>query len=1596
MKPLFLLVGSLLTLLSAFGQTPVANFSADRLTGCSPLVVQFTDLSTGNPSQREWDLGLGGPNITVQNPLQVYSTPGTYTIKLIVRNINGADSITKVNYITVAPKPQIDFKVNDSINCFPLNAQFTDLTTVASGSIVSWNWDFGDGSGSAVKNPAHIYRIDNPFNVTLQVTTDIGCTDVLVKKGYMDVKPGVRPSFFNSFASACKPPSQIDFFNNSSGPATLNYQWRFGDGSAISTATNPVHTYNAFGNYPVTLIVSSSDGCTDSTSNFVDIPNVNISSSIQSPDTSCVNQPILFQNISTPPADSSGWKFGDGTELTGQAVQKVYNKPGTYTVKLTNLFTACLDSVVKRIVIIDTAAVNFISSDTGSCKAPYTANFIAQSPNAVEYFWEFGDGGTSSAANPSHTYTSLGNYTVKLTIKNRNGCASTRIKYDFVKIAPPSLRFLNLPDSGCAPLTLQPKVQIIAPDGVDTYFWNFGGSTSTSPTPTVTYNTTGTFPMSLAITTKTGCLQTLSMADAVKIGVAPVANFLGSPTLSCAGDPVNFTDLSTGTITGWRWDFGDPGSPDNISILNNPLHKFSDTGTFTVSLRVFNNGCFKEITKPAYIRTYGAVAKFGYQVNCSNKRQVQFLDSSINAVTRQWNFGDGTTSNAMNPTHTFPALGNYNVSLTVSDGTCTYVLTKFIKIIDEKANYTVSPTTLCRGATIKLTASATDSNVVKYEWDPGTGFLTKGDSVLRVIFDTPRIYKTRLVVTDDNGCTDTVRRDIGVGGPRAKFTAVNATGCVGITVNFKDSSLTDGVNAITSRVWSFGDGSVQNILTPPVSHQYILPGFYNVQLKVTDASGCTDSLLQNSLVVASNPKADFGVPDSVSCPGKSVQFLTRATGAIVTHRWSFGDGKTSGARNPQNIYSNAGLYDIKLFVLDRFGCADSISKPKYVLIDTPFADFKVNDTTANCPPLDAKFQFAGRFKESVRWDFGDGDVSILDSPTHLYGIPGTYIAKLIVRSPGGCTDTAFKTMRVFGPNGTLTYVPSGGCNPIKVDFKVSTKNTDSVFWVFGDNSGYPSKDTFATHTYTTAGTIIPSVVLQDVTGCKVEIKAATPLKVIGIKPGFDANTKLLCDRGAVNFIDTTVTNGNITQWDWDFGDGTTGSGPAPTHFYTTTGFKDVKLKITTEFGCTDSVTIQKFIKIVTSPVTGILSSDTVCQNRFITYRGTVNVPDTSALTWAWNFANGNTSLLQNPPTQQYIVPGSFTVQMIVTNSSGCKDTVLKPITVHPLPNIDAGLDSTICLGQQTPLNATGAATYAWLPPNASLTCVNCPNPTAAPTVTTLYRVRGTNALGCQKDDSVRITVIQPSTVKAPPNDSLCLGQGMQLTASGVQVYSWTPTTGLSNPFAASPIARPTITTTYVVTGSDSRGCFVTKDSVRISVFPVPVFDLGPDVTIPVGSSVNFLPVRSNDITGITWSPVNGLSCTDCPDPVASPKQKTTYTATVTNNGGCVTADQITVFVICTNENIFIPNTFSPNNDGMNDQFFPRGRGLLNVKNLRVFSRWGQMVFSAQNFLANDASAGWDGTFKGAQMPSDVYVYMIDIICENGAVVTLKGDVMLVR
>jgi gliding motility-associated-like protein len=163
----------------------------------------------------------------------------------------------------------------------------------------------------------------------------------------------------------------------------------------------------------------------------------------------------------------------------------------------------------------------------------------------------------------------------------------------------------------------------------------------------------------------------------------------------------------------------------------------------------------------------------------------------------------------------------------------------------------------------------------------------------------------------------------------------------------------------------------------------------------------------------------------------------------------------------------------------------------------------------------------------------------------------------------------------------------------------------------------------------------------------------------------------------------------------------------------------------------------------------------------------------------------------------------------------------------------------------------------------------------------------------------------------------------------------------------------------------------------------------------VGSCIPIVPTGS-PVVDYLWTPAIGLSCTACYSTIASPKNTTTYTIKVTDANGCINTDNIIITVVCNDKNIFIPNTFSPNNDGVNDWFYPRGTGLFAIQSMRIFNRWGQMIYQKTNLFPNDPTAGWNGTYNGRLQNADVYTYIIEIVCENSQVLTYKGNITLIQ
>jgi gliding motility-associated-like protein len=1440
----FALVVLILSSFTTTAQAPVAAFTSTVTQGCAPVVVVFQDQSTGDPKFWNWDLGNGQLS-NLQNPTAVYATPGTYTVTLVVRNASGTNGITKTNYITVYPSPTANFIADKVVACVPADIQFQDMSSDTSGGAVNkWLWDFGDGTTSTVKNPVKSYGTTGFYTVTLTATSSTGCSSSISRFRYIRVVSGVTADFIANADSVCRAPFGVTFKNETSGPGVMNYAWDFGN-TSTSTVANPSTSYAATGTFNVQLIATSEYGCSDTLVKPVSITGAN--TNFNAPDSACLNKPVNFTNASAPAAISAFWNFGDGTTSTQLNPSKTFTAPGIYNVTLYNTYARCTDSITKQITVIPTPAVDFTVDKQYTCKGPFTVNFQDASPNAVAWLWNFGDGNTSTLQNPSHTYTADGQYNVTLRITTSFGCEATTTKPAHIRIEKPVVNIANIPNGGCIPFTFSPAPNVTTIDPVVSYFWDFGhnGATSTSPGPSYTYTDSGTFTIKLRITTAGGCIDSIVGFNSIRTGPVPFVDFSVDTTTACAFGPVAFFDLSN-PADRWLWEFGD----GTTSTVKNPTHAYADTGTYSVKLSAYNNGCPGTITKNQLITVRPPVADFTDSVNCANKLNVIFTNESITngvygPVSYSWNFGDAanTTSTLANPTFTYPALGSYFVSLTVTNGTCSHTIVREVKLVAELADFVADDVTPCKNQVVTFNAiNSNAANVAQYDWFVDGTLVASGPSrrMFQMTFPLNGTYTVQLVITDNNGCvnTRTVMNYITVAGPTANFNAVDTGGCRNSSITFSDLSAPAG--NISQWKWEFGDNTTQTFTAPPFTHVYADTGWFNVKLTVTDNQGCTDFITKNNLIRITKPMALFKAASTKFCPGAELQFTDSSRGYITGYQWSFGDGGTSTDQNPIHIYTGGdSMYTVRLVVTDTTGCTDTLTKVNYIDVRRPKPAFTATDTSAICPPLETKFFIGGTDYETYYWDFGDGQTSNQQNPRHFFNTYGTYESKLYVSGYGGCIDSAVKIINVFNPYNTpFSYSPLDSCNSLLVNFTVAPPANTTFYLYFGDGTVDSSQNTTFSHFYSSPSFYSPYMLLKDKQDCQIPVGGPDVIRIYGAEPFFAVDRKSFCDSGTVYFTNYTIANDTIVSSVWDFGDGITSTAKDAIHTFTTPGTYHVSLEVTTQRGCVKR--LYDTILVHRTPSPSINSADVVCINSPLLLQGNLAVPDT-AITWSWSFGNGQTSTQQNTQVT-YNSTGVKTITLSAKNKIGCEANTTADITVVPLPNINIFADPTIVLGN--------------------------------------------------------------------------------------------------------------------------------------------------GIAIPV--------TYSRNVVTYNWTPATSLSCTDCPNPYANPKFNTRYTVAVTDSNGCAASRDITVTVICNNSNFFIPNTFSPNNDGQNDVFYVRGRGIERIQSIRIFNRWGQPVFEKRDFMANDKSSGWDGTLKGKPADQDVYVYVIEVICENATIIPFRGNVALIR
>lgn len=653
---------------------PNAQYTFNPTVACGPVTASFTNTSTGIANTYQWDFGNGTTSI-LENPLDVnyiesqYSDT-VYTITLTATNYCGSD--THTDTIVVEPTPTAIFGTDFDTGCTPFEV---NIANTSIGSADNYYWDFGDGTTSTTTSSLfqHTYYTGNtPTSYTITLIAENNCgsdTTTYV----VTATPILVDAFFNTSVTSGCAPLTVDFTQYTLGGT--QYSWNFDDGN-VSTVYSPTHTFTNAGTYNVSL--SANDGCGyDTTTVTITVhpePTIDFTSN---PTTVCVNEPFNFTNLSVG-IGGVNWDFGDGNTSVLVNPSHAYNAPGVYNVTLsgTSLTYGCIASVTHPVTVSATPTAQFTANPTNGC-VPLNVQMTNTSLNGNFYYWDFGDGNTSNLLNPNHVYANAGTYTIRLIVENLNGCTDT-IESNVTAYPLPIADFSINQPSVC--LTTGAVSFTNLSTGAVGYSWDFGnGQSSVLTNPSLNYTSSGTYTVTLTATSQYGCVS--SIQKDLNFYDYPIASYNIPLFETCEGNALTFNSTSTGANS-IEWFFGNSDSETGNSVS----YTYPGVGNYTVTMVAYGGGgCNDTLTISQPIVIYPTpVADFNYEnIIEINKWTglVGFYNLSTNANNYTWYFGDGASSNDIDPEHSYNTHGDFNVTLIASNSFgCSDTIRKLIDV----------------------------------------------------------------------------------------------------------------------------------------------------------------------------------------------------------------------------------------------------------------------------------------------------------------------------------------------------------------------------------------------------------------------------------------------------------------------------------------------------------------------------------------------------------------------------------------------------------------------------------------------------------------------------------------------------------------------------------------------------------------------------------------------------------------------------------------------------------------------------------------------------------------------------------------------------
>lgn len=1013
--------------------------------------------------------------------------------------------------------------------------------------------------------------------------------------------------------------------------------------------------------------------------------------------------------------------------------------------------------------------------------------------------------------------------------------------------------------------------------------------------------------------------------------------FIISDSIVCQGEELFLINQTTvGLICAQEWFIEDstgasvsalPGADTAVYVFNNP-------GFYYIVLNANCGGIINSDTLTILVLAK-PIPGFEFDDACVNEQPITVTDTSLIVPTIwDWDFGDGSTGTGSVAQHSYADSGTYDIQLIVTNlFQCTDTLVKPIRIHDKPMADFVFNDTCFGGDNFFTDLSVPNDGVLTgYQWDFGDSNTENAQHPSHV-YANAGTYPVELIVTTDNGCKDTIVKDVdSYVLPQADFSI--PVNCINDAMSLSDGSV-EGDWPLTSWTWTF-DGSTV-LSGASVQHTFPLYGTYPVQLIAVDQFGCKDSITQD-VIVSPRPQINISVNDD--CEDEQFPFVNNSTivqGVIDSVHWDMGDGNTYNTDSPTNTYTDFGIYSVTLYQESEFGCGSDTTFQLEVY-PNPVVDLVWSNvcegTTTTLNEL-TSVSSPGQLLQSD-WNMGDGN-SFTDTSLSGYDYASfnTYLVQLGAETQHGCThDSTFQVFVHPMPESAFSFVDI--CETDSVLFNdlsaLDQGNITSWVWDFGNGETH-SGPTPGYQTYPADGFYQVELTVTSDSGC---VDVFTDTIEVFPSPIAEFAFDSVCYPLPVQFTDLTDPNGAypLSNWDWEFTDGQTSTTASPSISFPQYGSYGATVTVTNAAGCSDVITngnalVHPLPEAVFEANLGHCHYDTLS---LVDVSSVDVLSDDEIVSWVYDLGDGNSF---NNPSDVYLyaAPGFYNIELLVTTNHGCQDDFTLISEVYPLPDVD--------------FNATPKE-------------------------------------GCQP---LFVQFLDETNIPSP----YVLGQWQwslgDSAFAGVPSphYVYDPTGLEPNDFASYDVSLVVTSTN----GCESSASY--NDLITVHPVPKAFFSTDPTKIATIIRPVfEFTDLSTDNVIDWDWTFGDGLGSVE-QHPTHAYADTGNYQVQLIVETGFGCADTISYTVIV--EPLFtfyIPDAFTPNADRVNDRFYGQG-DYLTEYNMQIYDRWGELIFES-----NEASHTWDGSYKGKQVESGQYVYKFYVIDWQGHDHEYVGSVMLLR